>query len=162
MFHLWNLLVTGGLMLNKKVFVYTCMALALASFSQLVVQAADGGSAKKSSGHSRHSSHRNKYAYLVPPPPPTPVSPSVLAAYGRYFRGGGISQHFMPSKPRTTVEDMKLTAVMDDVAFFKVHSSEESIHLRKGGTYQSVTVAQVNPAEVVLEEKGKQFVKHLQ
>ncbi len=56
---------------------------------------------------------------------------------------------------------MKLTAVMDDVAFFKVSASDESVHLRAGNCYESVTVAQINPDEVVLEEKGKQFVKRL-
>lgn len=65
-------------------------------------------------------------------------------------------------KPKLTIaEEMKLTAVVDDVAFFKVASSEETLHLKKGAIYQNVTVAQIDPEQVVLEERGKQIVKRL-
>ncbi len=65
-------------------------------------------------------------------------------------------------KPKlTTAEEMKLTAVVDDVAFFKLASCEETVHLKKGAIYQNVTVAQIDPEQVVLEERGKQIVKRL-
>ncbi len=101
---------------------------------------------------------QSKRNYLVPPPPPTAVSPVVLASYGRM---SGATAHFLPSKPRNLADGMRLTAVMDDVAFFKVPNESGSIHLKKGGIYQSVKVAQINPEEVILEEKGIQFVKYI-
>lgn len=114
---------------------------------------------KNASGQTKRYSKRQKHYGLVPPPPPTAVSPVVLAAYPQL--GGRTSLSFIASKPRQLADEMKLTAVVDDVAFFKV-SGNESIHLKKGKCYQTVTVAQIDPDQVVLEEKGKQFVKHLQ
>ena len=115
--------------------------------------------ATKASSGKKKRSHSSNYS-LVPPPPPVPVSPAVLAAYGRNM---GISTHYLPSKaPRHLAEELKLTAVVDDVAFFKLNAHEESIHLKQGNSFQTVTVAQISPEIVVLEEKGKQYVKRLQ
>lgn len=113
-------------------------------------------SAKGSPTKSKRSRHSNRYS-LVPPPPPTAVSPVVLAQYPNMGMHTG---RFIPSKPRHLAEEMKLTAVMDDVAFFKV-DADESIHLRQGKSYQTVKVAEITPEEVVLEEKGLQYVKRL-
>lgn len=95
----------------------------------------------------------------MPPPPPMAVSPSVLALYPA--AQNKTPTFFFPSKPRSVAADMRLTAVMDDLAFFKVGTSDESIHLKTGNIYQSVTVCHVEPDQVVLEEKGLQFVKRL-
>lgn len=123
--------------------------------------AADKPTVPSSKKNTRHSSSRksqhNRYA-LVPPPPPTAVSPTVLAAYPQTM---GSSVRLMPPKPHHLADDMRLTAVMDNIAFFRIHGGDESVHLTQGKTYQTVTVAQITPDEVVLEEKGKQFIKHL-
>jgi|688.fasta_scaffold659367_1 hypothetical protein len=133
------------------------VSLALLALIQLAVSADASNSTQAKSKQSSHRySHRS--SFLVPPPPPTAVSPTVLAAYPTNMHGGSFKMG--PPKPRHLAEQMKLTAVMDDVAFFKV-SGEESIHLQKGGCFQTVTVANVSPNEVILEEKGLQFVKHL-
>lgn len=143
-------------MRNRYPFVFgACLVLLLTQVAehQSAFAAGAGSSAKK-------SKRTNKYRYsLVPPPPPVPVSPAVLASYGGHY---GASMRFLPSKPRHLAEEMKLTAVVDDVAFFKLHSNEDSIHLKQGNSYQSVKVAQISPETVVLEEKGLQFVKRLQ
>ncbi|MBX9723336.1 MAG: hypothetical protein K2X81_18170 [Candidatus Obscuribacterales bacterium] len=94
---------------------------------------------------------------LVPPPPPMAVSPSMLAAYPQF----GGSMHMMPSRPHHLAEEMKLTAVMDDTAFFKLNTGNEGVHLKQGNCYQTVTVAQITPEQVVLEEKGIQYIKYL-
>lgn len=133
------------------------VSIALIAGIQLAAQAT---STQASQSKSKQSSYRHSHraSFLVPPPPPTAVSPTVLAAYPAHMRGGTFKM--APAKPRHLAEDMKLTAVMDDVAFFKI-SGDESVHLHPGSSFQTVTVAQVSPKEVILEEHGLQFVKHL-
>jgi hypothetical protein len=123
------------------------------------MQSSKTASLKSPVGQKSRSARR--YYGFVPPPPPTAVSPTVLALYPNLRRSAGASLPFIPSKPHNLAEDMKLTAVVDDVAFFKLRNLDESIHLKAGGSYETVTVANVNADQVVLEEKGLQFVKHL-
>ncbi len=132
------------------------VALSMLSVLLSMIPASAINSVEKSSSR-RHHSHHHSYG-LVPPPPPTAVSPTVLAMYPLHGLGAA---HFLPKKPRNLAEEMKLTAVMDDVAFFKLNGNEQSVHLRAGNIYESVTVAQINPDQVVLEEKGTQYVKRL-
>ena len=107
--------------------------------------------------HKARTHHRN--SGLIPPPPPTAVSPTILAMYQQQDR----QQHlnFITERPHKLAQDMSLTAVLDDVAFFRLRGTNESVHLKAGNTYESVTVAQINPDGVILEEKGLQYIKHL-
>jgi hypothetical protein len=148
------LLANGRVGMARKI-IYSMIA--LACMMQAAGISADARTASKSNTKSR-GHHPHGYSGLVPPPPPMAVSPTVLAMYPTSSTG---FFHFTAKKPRTLAEDMKLTAVMDDVAFFKLNSGDESIHLKAGNSYETVKVAQINPDEVVLEEKGHQFVKHL-
>lgn len=138
------------LYMNKSNWITICLVVAATGVWHCAAEAAGIKKGKTSQGH--------KYGYsLVPPPPPTAVSPTVLAAYPHL---GVASQTFIASKPRNLAEEMKLTAVMDDVAFFSA-GAEGSIHLQKGKSFKTVTVAQISPEEVVLEEKGRQYIKRL-
>ncbi|MBX9686003.1 MAG: hypothetical protein K2X27_04825 [Candidatus Obscuribacterales bacterium] len=127
-----------------------------AGLSTLSVEASSTSGKKLNSKDKK----RKSYSYgLVPPPPPTAVSPTVLAAYPQISNHNSL--HFLPSKPKHLVDEMKLTAVLDDVAFFNVKNADQSVRLSKGKSYQSVTLAQINSDQVVLEEKGTQYIKRL-
>jgi hypothetical protein len=108
-------------------------------------------------GVGRKKASARRYHGLVPPPPPTAVSPLLLSMYPQQTA----SLPFLASKPHHLADDMKLTAVVDDVAIFKLSCTDDSIHLKTGNVYETVTVAHINPDRVVLEEKGLRFVKHL-
>ena len=144
----------GGLFMQRNFFIPVALSTFSLLLSLLPASAIDSGD---KSTVKRHRSHHRSYG-LVPPPPPTAVSPTVLAMYPLHGMG---ASHFMPKKPRNLAEEMKLTAVMDDIAFFKLNGNEQSVHLKAGNMYESVTVAQINPDQVVLEEKGTQYIKRL-
>lgn len=104
--------------------------------------------------------HTGSYRGLVPPPPPTAVSPTVLAMYPQGL--GGV-RFLAVSKPKELSQRLKLTAVMDDLAFFKLDGDSETIHLKAGGSYGTITVTAVKPDQVtLLDEKGRQHIKYLQ
>jgi hypothetical protein len=156
------LLTAGEVRMPKQLMVSAlCLAVLAGQISAGSVLAGNSNATGAKHDSLRKGSQRARASHrscgLVPPPPPTTVPPGVLYLYGQQ----GSSLRFPPAKPHNLADDMKLTAVMDDVAFFRLRCTDESIHLKTGATYESVTVAQINPDQVVLEEKGVHFVKHL-
>lgn len=139
--------------------VFAGLAIFVASALVWTPSVSAKGSSSSSNGSSYQRSKHRSYRGLVPPPPPMAVSPTVLAMYPPY---AGYGLRFMPMKPKELIEELKLTAIMDDLAFFSIEGQQESIHLKEGASYQTVKVAEIKDKQVTLIEKGRSQIKYLQ